>query len=421
MIRIHGTGCTLIDFLYPRCDFSAPQFRARLSWNEGDGGLGIGRLVFAEDFERFAGKPYNEALAELTGGGASGPAEPLWNLGGPSIVALVHAAQMLGQKAQVAFYGVRGDDAPGDLAEQALARLGFVARENPGPGAGAFYVMKRRGGLSPRTDVLSDPGYDGGHGERTFINLIGAAGHFGSEDLEDGFFDADIAAFGGTALTPLIHDSLTELLAAAKRRKALTVVNLVYDFRSEQAAPGSKWKLGAHDDAYPFIDLLIADRDEALKTSGAASPAEAAARFLEQGCGAAIITEGTRPVHLAEGTGIFSPLAPLTLPVSEAVNRELAAHPEKRGDTTGCGDNFAGGVIAGLAGQLEGKGAGRLDLRAICVPGIVAGGCACFTLGGVFYEQRPGEKRELLAPFMKAYREEAYQNETGAARRDAGQ
>jgi sugar/nucleoside kinase (ribokinase family) len=414
MIRIHGTGCALIDFLYPRCDFNAPEFRARLSRHEGDGGLSIGRLVFAEEFERFAGKPYGEALAELTGGN-SGPAEPRWNLGGPSVVALVHAAQMLGHRARVAFYGVRGDDPAGDLAEQALARLGFVSGEAAGQEPGAFYVMKRRGGLSPRTDVLSDPGYDGGHGERTFINLIGAAGGFGGEDLGEGFFRADIAAFGGTALTPQIHDSLTELLAAAKQQKALTVVNLVYDFRSEQAAPGSKWKLGKNDDAYPFIDLVIADRDEALKTSGAASPAEAAVRFLEKGCGAAIITEGNRPVHLASGKGIFSPLTPSTLPVSGAVNRELAAHPERRGDTTGCGDNFAGGVIAGVAEQLERQDGKRLDLREACIPGIVAGGCACFTLGGVFYEQRPGEKRELLAPFMEAYR-----NETAAPPRDAG-
>jgi hypothetical protein len=55
---------------------------------------------------------------------------------------------------------------------------------------------------------------------------------------------------------------------------------------------------------------------------------------------------------------------------------------------------------------MAGTRAGKLDLREICIPGIVAGGFACFTLGGVFYEKRPGEKRELLTPFIEEYRKE---------------
>lgn len=393
-ITIHGTGCCLVDFLYPRCDFAAPAFQSRLSRKEGDGGLGIGKLVFAEDFERFAGKPYSEALGELSGD------SPAWNLGGPAVVSLVHAAQVLGGAAEVSFYGVRGGDKTGDLAEEALSRLGFApaGTRKTGPG----YLLKRRAGPTPRTDVLSDPAFDGGHGERTFINLLGAAALFGPGDLDGDFFKAGLVCFGGTALTPLIHDSLTELLAGAKQNGAVTLVNLVYDFRSEQKSPGLKWKLGKHDDAYPVIDLLIADRDEALKTSGQRDSGAALAWFLEKGCGAAVITEGSRPVRLAAGKGIFRPLDEQRLPVSEAVNRELAAHPEKRGDTTGCGDNFAGGLIAGLAVALA--GGGSPNLVEACIPGIAAGGCACFTLGGVFYEQKPGEKRELLEPFIADYK-----------------
>jgi sugar/nucleoside kinase (ribokinase family) len=246
--------------------------------------------------------------------------------------------------------------------------------------------------------------------------------------LGDDFFNAHVVTFGATALTPLIHDDLTDLLGKAKKRDAFTVVNLVYDYRSEQTAPGQKWKLGTRDDAYAFIDLLIADKDEALKTSGCSAAAEAALWFLDRGCGAAVITSGTRPVQLAAGKGKFSPLgvgnprrAPQerrcagsfaarfpsgTLPVSKGIDRELAARPERRGDTTGCGDNFAGGIIAGLAEQLARAPAGGLDLREVCIPGIVAGGYACFTLGGVFYEKQPGEKRELLAPFIEGYKKE---------------
>jgi sugar/nucleoside kinase (ribokinase family) len=398
MITIHGTGCCLIDFLYPKTDFSAPVFTAKLSRKAGDGGLAVGKLVFAEDFERFVHTPYESALREIAGG------IPSHNLGGPAVVSLVHAAQVLGDRAAVSFYGSRGDDKTGDLVAEALLRAGFVPCGQAGP---ASYILKRYTGLTSRTDVLSDPSYHDGHGERTFINLIGAAGQFSCADLDvtGDFFDASIITFGGTALTPLIHDGLTELLRKAKKRDALTVVNLVYDYRSEQTAPGKKWKLGAGDDAYGFIDLLIADRDEALKTSGCLSAGEAVGWFLRRGCGAAVITSGTRPLHFAAGKGIFSPRSG-TLPVSKGIDRELAAHPDKRGDTTGCGDNFAGGLIAGIAEQLTRVGLGKLDLREACIPGVVAGGYACFTLGGVFYEKQPGEKRELLAPFIKEYNEE---------------
>jgi sugar/nucleoside kinase (ribokinase family) len=388
---IHGTGCCLLDILYACGDFSAPAFKRALSWKEGDGGLTPGRLVFAEDFEKFAGKPYDAALAEITGGPPSSR-----NLGGPSIVSLAHAAQVLGEAAEVRYYGMRGFGEPGDFVEAALARLPFKE-----------YRLTGKEGAEPRTDVISDPLYDNGHGERTFINLLGAANRFGPGDLDDSFFDAHMIAFGGTALTPPIHDGLTSLLKRAGDRGAVRVVNLVYDFRGETAFPGKKWKLGAEDDAYPFIDLLIADKDEALKTSGTARTEEALRWFFAQGTRAVIITDGSRPVRFAAaGKGVFAPVELCALPVCEEVNRELAAHPERRGDTTGCGDNFAGGVIASLAEQLAASPRGKADLRECAVQGTVAGGFACFTVGGTFYERYSGEKRELLAPYVAAYRKQ---------------
>ena len=92
--------------------------------------------------------------------------------------------------------------------------------------------------------------------------------------------------------------------------------------------------------------------------------------------------------------------------MNQAIDKELAADPENRGDTTGCGDNFTGGVIAGIAEQLEEYGPKNLNLQEACVSGIAAGGFACFTIGGVFYENQPGEKAKLLKPFMEKYRKE---------------
>jgi sugar/nucleoside kinase (ribokinase family) len=386
---IHGTGCCLIDFLYAGEDFSGPAFRSCRSRKAGDGGLKPGTLVFAEDFERFTGKPYEEALAALTGG----KKPDSHNLGGPSSVSLAHAAQVLGSGHGVSFFGVRGNDETGLLLEDALSRLPF-----------AECTLLLKDGVTPRTDVLSDPSYDEGHGERTFINLLGTAAGFCAGDLPPSFFDAHIIAFGGTSLVPRIHGELTELLKKARGNGAVTAVNLVYDYRSEQQAGNEKWKLGFWDDAYQYIDILIADREEALKTSGRSTAKEAADWFISRGTGAAVISDGARPVVLASGKGLFLPLERQTMDVNEAVNRDLARFPERRGDTTGCGDNFAGGVIAGIAEQMTAVKPGRLDLREACIPGIAAGGFACFTLGGTFYESRPGEKKELLQPYIDDYR-----------------
>jgi len=62
--------------------------------------------------------------------------------------------------------------------------------------------------------------------------------------------------------------------------------------------------------------------------------------------------------------GKFFKEYPLTaFPNCAAVDAELNAHPEKRGDTTGCGDNFAGGALTSVVKQLAaGKKAGELEV-----------------------------------------------------------
>ena len=394
----------MVDNLYTSCDFTSHAFKKALSRKPADGGLNIGRLVFADDFERFMGKPYKDALAELTGSSPNSR-----NLGGCSLVSLAHAAQILQGISDVRFFGVRGNsDAENgamDFFENAIKTIPFkkcrlAKKELPFPG----------------TDVLSDPDYDNGHGERTFICQPGAGKLLSPADIDDDFFAADIIGFGGTALVPHIHNNLTELLKRAKAAGAITVINLVYDFFSELKTPGQKWKLGANDDAYPFIDVLIADKDEAIKTSGASSVSDAIRWFISQGAGAVIVTEGSRSVTLAASPhkasgGVFSPVEIISLPVCEEIDRELAAHPERRGDTTGCGDNFAGGVIVSIAEQLAAAQKGRLDLRECVIHGTAAGGFSCFTAGGAFIESHPGEKRKRLEVYINAYRKQLVSRE----------
>jgi sugar/nucleoside kinase (ribokinase family) len=395
-MNIHGTGCGILDCIYADEDFSSSAYRAVQSVKDGDGGLAPGKLVFSSALEKLTGKSYDETLSALTGGKAPSTR----NLGGPSAVSLAHAAQMLANRNteepfSVCYYGVRGNDLTGDVFEEKISALPFEIHLLP------------KDLSSSRVDVFSDPRYDNGSGERTFVYKKGILDELYPEDLGDDFFNAAIIAFGGTALTPRIHDNLTELLKRSRSVAAVTVVNLVYDYRSEIKAPGKKWKLGANDDAYHHIDLLLADQEEAVKTSGKVSVEEAAAWFLGRGCGAAIITRGRQPLlYCAGDSTLFTKAEPAYLPVCETIDRELAAHPEKRGDTTGCGDNFTGMVIAELAEALASGRHNSLDLREICIPAVAAGGFACFIVGGTYYEKQSGEKRRLLEPYVEAYRKQ---------------
>ena len=411
-MTIHGTGCGLLDCIYADEDFSSPAYKTALSKKSGDGGLAPGELVFSSVLEKFMGRPYDKVLASLTGG----KIPDTWNLGGPSAVSLAHAAQILagknssGESFAVRYFGIWGIDAARNLIEKKISALPFTEVR-----------MKEKDYPTTRVDVLSDPRYDNGSGERTFIFCKGALDEFYPEDLADDFFDADIIAFGGTALIPHLHDNLTELLQRSRKNGAITEVNLVYDFQSETENPGQKWKLGKKDDAYSYIDLLIADQEEALKTSGKDSVEEAAAWFLDKGCGTVVITRGRQPLLLCAGgsgssivdsinSDLFIKTDFVYLPACGEIDRELAAHPEKRGDTTGCGDNFAGQVIAELAQAIASGKRSGLDLREICIPAVAAGGFACFIVGGTYYEKETGEKRRLLEPYIKAYREQLHSN-----------
>jgi hypothetical protein len=67
MIRIAGVGCALADFLYTKVDFKSPGFSKYISVNSGDGGLSPGKLVFTEELQKFANKPYSEILKDIIG------------------------------------------------------------------------------------------------------------------------------------------------------------------------------------------------------------------------------------------------------------------------------------------------------------------------------------------------------------------
>ncbi len=391
--KVSATGCSLADYLYTGIDFSSDSFKKYLSRKEGDGGLNPGHLVFVSDLEKFSGKDFPSILEELTGGREFAG----FNLGGPAIVAVINAAQLLyGSDVEFDFYGALGQD---DTAERILDIVGKT------PVNISNYT--KRPGTSPYTRVLSDPDYHDGKGERTFINNVGACENYTPEMLAADFFKADVLFFGATALVPGIHDNLTSMLKRGKENNCVNIVSTVFDFRNEKNNPDRRWPLGESDESFKLIDLLIVDWDEALKISGKTNFVDAAQFFIDMGLKSFIITHGAHDFFVWSNGGFFKEQALTAFPVCAAVDAELNAHPEKRGDTTGCGDNFAGGALASIVRQLIAGGkAGELEISDVCAWAAASGGFACFTLGGTYHEDAPGEKLSFVKAFHQAYLEQ---------------
>ena len=372
-----------MDQIYPDIDFSDPHVDRFMSRKKGDGGLFPGRLVFSEQFEAFSGMDLKSLADELS----IGRAEAVFNVGGPSIVALIHAAQLLQDiPAEVSFYGVRGKDKAGEYLQSKLEQTPVKLK----------YFLSAEG-TTPSTIVLSDPNFNQGHGERIFINDIGAAWKFGPENLNEEFYESDIVVFGGTALVPHLHDGLKGLLELSKAHGALTVVNTVYDFRSEIKNPGRRWTLGGSSDSFKFIDLLIMDREEAQHLSGKEDLGEAGRYFMDQGVSSYIITNGTEDTACSSNGKLFHIPGQKRYPVSKSLIKDLKDHTG--GDTTGCGDNFVGGVLASMAWQLS-ENKQVLDLEECIAWGTVSGGYGCYHLGGTHIEQESGEKLEKIQPYF---------------------
>ncbi len=385
-IKINATGCALMDYIYPDLSFNSPEFRKYLSQKNGDGGLSPGKLVFAEEIEKFSGKEIHHIISELTG--SASPVSS--NIGGPAIVSVINAAQLLGPDAEINFYGALGKD---EIAEHFLELL-----ERTPVNKNNFSETE---GLTAFTDVLIDPSYDHGHGERCFINNIGAAGNFGPEKIPNHFFDADILVFGGTALVPQIHDHLNELLVKAKERNCFTIVNTVYDFRSEKSNPGKPWPLAEGRN----IDLLIMDLEESLRISGTASVDEACQFFINTGVRGFLITNGSHEIlkYSSQDHDKSSREKIQYFSVSNLV-KDLIENRTYSGDTAGCGDNFCGGVIYSVATQLQNSKEFYPELREAIVWGVASGGFACSYKGGCYYENHVGEKKMALEKIVNAYR-----------------
>ena len=144
------------------------------------------------------------------------------------------------------------------------------------------------------------------------------------------------------------------------------------------------------------------DHQEALKISGKGSLDAAIEYFRGSPLKSFIITDGPDPVILYSKSDKDGRI--IRMPVSGQLLKHVISG-DSRGDTTGAGDNFAGGVIYSLAKQMQ-KGTIEPDLGEAVKWGIVSGGFACTYMGGTFLEEYPGQKKEAISGYFDLYVEQ---------------
>jgi len=382
-MRVAAAGCCLLDYLYNNCDFNSSEYKNLLSKKAGDGGLITGGLVFTEDLEKFSREELKEILLKQTSGTPSAV-----NLGGPAVAALANASQiMTGRDIECSFYGIRGCDESGLHMQSLVESIGTMKSH--------FQTSER---ANSSTYVLCDPSARAGKGERTFMHTVGAAWDMDIKYLPADFFSADVVLMGGTGLVPILHEQLTAVLERVKQQGGITFVGTVYDFRNEKKGDHEKWPLAQ----YSLIDVLLCDAEEAYRLSGEQSTEKAADFFISEGVSSLIITKGSQEVLAWSDGSVFTRQELTTFPVSRAIDEDLAKGLHE-GDTTGCGDNFSGGILASWCMQKDESPDSVPDLRKALAWGAASGGFTCFYHGGTFYEKKSGEKKELLKPYADAW------------------
>jgi len=163
-------------------------------------------------------------------------------------------------------------------------------------------------------------------GERSFLHSIGTNAFFSAEDIDPDYMkNFDIAHFAGICLIPKLEGKSLARLAEKAKELGLTVcVDTAWDARG-------RW-LKMLEEALPFFDYFLPSIEEARMITGRDSPEDVAGFLLDRGVKNVGLKMG--------GQGSF------------VMNRQekhyFPALKFNVVDTTGCGDGYVAGFIAGL-------------------------------------------------------------------------
>ena len=214
----------------------------------------------------------------------------------------------LGLRAQAV--GAVGDDEKADFVLHTLQHFGVDVS-----------AMQRIAGVPTSATILNVRP----NGERPALHRRGASDAFALTEADyPTVLDADFVHVGGMPLLAKLDGApTTALLRAAKAAGRTTTFDLIS--ATSQTTDVLRPSL-------PYIDYLVPSIEDATTMSGLAKPEDSARFFRDLGAKTVILTMG------GDGCLVATPDALFRLPAFEI---EVT-------DTTGCGDAFTAGLIAGL-------------------------------------------------------------------------
>jgi sugar/nucleoside kinase (ribokinase family) len=234
--------------------------------------------------------------------------------------------------------GAIGDDLLGDMVIAAMARHGV---DTGG--------LSRKRGVQTSATILPIRG----NGERPALHVPGATSLLELADVDLDRVRRSRALLVGApdALGAIVGDGLAQVAAAARAGGALVAVDVLHPGRPEDLKRIAGL-LGA-------TDWFLPNRDQLLALTGRVDLTAAIADVLALGAGGVAVTCGADGCVIAwRGGG-----APASLP---AIEVDVV-------DTTGCGDGFTAGLLAGLL-----VGAGPVDAAWL---GVACGSLVATGLG----------------------------------------
>ena len=233
--------------------------------------------------------------------------------------------------------GIVGDDSLGD----------FIVNTLKAEGVGVQNIKRSSEKSTSGTIVMVSE-----DGERSFFHHIGANGELRAEDVNpEAIEEARLVHIGGTFLLPRFDGEGTKkVLKRAKELGKLTSLDTAWDTTG-------RW-LEVVEDSLSYVDIFIPSIEEAREISGRKDPREIADFFLARGVKTVALKMGKEGCYIRRGD------EEIRLPSLKVEVR----------DTTGAGDAFAGGFLAGVLKGYNLKGCAQFasTIAASCIMAIGA-------------------------------------------------
>lgn len=267
-----------------------------------------------------SGRP---VVAIPDGGGIAFLDEIRMNPAGTAAGAVMNASK-LGVKSAAVF--CVGNDEKGDFIVSRYGRMGIDCS-----------MAQRTDKVQTSTTILPIRP----NGDRPCLHCRGSSDElFVTEDQFDAVCDAKFLHHGGTGfIRAMERGQSAKLLKHAKGKGLMVTFDLIGPHDGT---------LGELKELLPHVDYFMPSMEEAKQISGLHDPADIASFFMDIGAAACIFKLGSQGSFVTTADGEF----------------RVPAFKVDVSDTTGCGDAYCGGFIAGLSMGYDLEEACRLGTAA---------------------------------------------------------